>query len=177
MKVLKFDGKSLSNGLGIEKTLEIIKYNKSNNESFCVVVSARGNATDEIIIMLENAKNGQWSEENWINFRENQLKILRGYESIVEEDFKKLKNLFSGVRLLKDYSPKAKDEILSFGEVISAKTLTQLLNNENIQAKFVNSRDFLITNSRFGNAIPKEEISVEKAQKILKEIEIFLKIF
>jgi len=171
MKVLKFGGISLSNGLGLEKTIEIIKHKKNNNESFCVVVSARGNATDEIIAMLENAKNGQWSEENWINFRENQLKVLAGYESIVEKEFKNLKDLFSGVRLLKDYSIKAKDEILSFGEVISAKTLTQLLKNENIQAEFVDARNFLITNSRFGNAIPKEEISEKKAKEILKKFE------
>ena len=136
MKVLKFGGKSLANGLGLEKTLEIIKHKKANEEDICVVVSARGNATDELIALLENARNGQWEEEDWINFKENQLKAIPQQQDILDTDFHNLKNFFAGVKLLKDYSLKTKDEVLSFGEVISAKTLVQVLINEGLSAKF-----------------------------------------
>jgi aspartokinase/homoserine dehydrogenase 1 len=34
MKVLKFGGKSLANGLGLEKTLEIIKHKKRMKKIF-----------------------------------------------------------------------------------------------------------------------------------------------
>ena len=169
MKVLKFGGKSLANGLGLEKTLEIIRHKKANEEDICVVVSARGNATDELIALLENAKSGQWEEEAWINFKENQLKAIPQQEAILETDFQELKNFFAGVKLLKDYSLKTKDEVLSFGEVISAKTLAQLLTNEGLTAQYVDARSFLVTDNRFGNAIPKDDISEQKAKKVFEE--------
>ena len=169
MKVLKFGGKSLANGLGLEKTLEIIRHKKANEEDICVVVSARGNATDELIALLENAKSGQWEEEAWINFKENQLKAIPQQEAILETDFQELKNFFAGVKLLKDYSLKTKDEVLSFGEVISAKTLAQLLTNEGLTARYVDARSFLVTDNRFGNAIPKDDISEQKAKKVFEE--------
>ncbi|MDV4033576.1 bifunctional aspartate kinase/homoserine dehydrogenase I [Elizabethkingia anophelis] len=169
MKVLKFGGKSLANGLGLEKTLEIIKHKKANEEDICVVVSARGNATDELIALLENARNGQWEEEDWINFKENQLKAIPQQKDILDADFHNLKNFFAGVKLLKDYSLKTKDEVLSFGEVISAKTLVQILINEGLSAKFVDARSFLVTDDRFGNAIPKDEISEKNAQVVFEE--------
>ncbi|NAW50069.1 bifunctional aspartate kinase/homoserine dehydrogenase I [Elizabethkingia argentiflava] len=169
MKVLKFGGKSLANGQGLEKALEIIRYKKLNQEDICIVVSARGNTTDTLMALLENAKNGQWEEEDWINFKEDQLKPISQYQSVLEDEFKTLKNFFSGVKLLKDYSLKIKDEILSFGEILSAKTLVHLLNHQSLPAKFVDARTFLITDNRFGNAIPKEEISERFAQKIFQE--------
>ena len=166
MKVLKFGGKSLANGLGLEKTLEIIKHKVDNSEDICLVVSARDNATDELIALLENAKNNKWNEEDFTNFKESQLKEAPNGGSFLEEDFQKLKDYFSGVRLLKDYSLKTKDEVIGFGELISAKTLTEILKEQDIQADFIDARKFLVTDNTFGSAIPKEEISEQKAKEI-----------
>jgi aspartokinase len=47
MKILKFGGKSLSNGDGLNKVVAIIT-DKINQEEIAIVVSARGNATDEL---------------------------------------------------------------------------------------------------------------------------------
>lgn len=113
MKVLKFGGKSLANGLGLKRHWKLSSI-KANEEDICVVVSARGNATDELIALLENARNGQWEEEDWINFKENQLKAIPQQQDILDADFHNLKNFFAGVKLLKDYSLKTKDEVLSF---------------------------------------------------------------
>jgi aspartokinase/homoserine dehydrogenase 1 len=94
----------------------------------------------------------------------------------LDTDFHNLKNFFAGVKLLKDYSLKTKDEVLSFGEVISAKTLVQVLINEGLSAKFVDARSFLITDDRFGNAIPKDEIS-EKMHKLRSRSSIATELF
>ncbi|WP_255577451.1 bifunctional aspartate kinase/homoserine dehydrogenase I [Elizabethkingia sp. JS20170427COW] len=169
MKVLKFGGKSLANGLGLEKTLEIIQHKKNNDEDICVIVSARDNATDELIALLENAKNNTWDEELFVQFKENQLASAPENGAFLAEEFQRLQDFFSGVRLLKDYSLKVKDEVLSFGEVISAKTIAEILKSKGISAKFVDARSFLITDNHFGSAIPKEEISEQKAKAIFEE--------
>ena len=48
MKILKFGGKSLDNGRGIAKVLDIIIDNYRAGESPVVVVSARGKSTDTL---------------------------------------------------------------------------------------------------------------------------------
>ena len=56
MKILKFGGKSLAND-GIEKVIDIII--TSHKEPLSVVVSARGNTTDELEALLEKASRGE----------------------------------------------------------------------------------------------------------------------
>ena len=61
MKILKFGGKSLSNGEGLNKVVQIITDKVSQGENIAVVVSARGNATDELEhILTVAAKNGDY---------------------------------------------------------------------------------------------------------------------
>ena len=61
MKILKFGGKSLSNGDGINKLVAIIANKINHGEKIAVVVSARGNATDELEEILGvAAKNGNY---------------------------------------------------------------------------------------------------------------------
>ena len=63
MKVLKFGGKSLANGEGLNKVVSIISDKVSQGEKIAVVVSARGNATDELEFILSiAAKNGSYKE-------------------------------------------------------------------------------------------------------------------
>ena len=62
MKILKFGGKSLSNGEGIEKVVAIIENKIKQGEEINVVVSARGKATDELEdILFIAAKNGNYN--------------------------------------------------------------------------------------------------------------------
>jgi aspartokinase len=48
MKIIKFGGKSLANGEGINKVLDIIEDKIKQQEKIAIVVSARQNATDEL---------------------------------------------------------------------------------------------------------------------------------
>jgi len=59
MKILKFGGKSLSNGQGVEQVVNIIAKRFFDGEPISVVVSARGNATDELIEILNLAQAGK----------------------------------------------------------------------------------------------------------------------
>lgn len=52
----------------------------------------------------------------------------------------------------------------------------QILINEGLSAKFVDARSFLVTDDRFGNAIPKDEIS-EKMHKLCSKSFITTELF
>ena len=146
MKILKFGGKSLAND-GIEKVIDIII--TSHKEPLSVVVSARGNTTDELEALLEKASRG---EDYTADFQ--QLKDEQQYDPRVsfEPEFQLLEKLLEGVSLLKDYSPKTKDLVLAQGELMSAKLVTALLKRKGLESTFVDSREIFKTDAVIGNA-------------------------
>ena len=76
MKILKFGGKSLSNE-GIQNVVSIIEDKINEGEKIAVVVSARGNATDELEGLLEKASKNEPYKEHLELFRNYQTKIIR----------------------------------------------------------------------------------------------------
>ena len=167
MKILKFGGKSLANGEGINKVLDIIIDKKSKDENIAVVVSARGNATDELgDILTIAAKNGNYKPllESFKSYQQN------GFTNIdLTQEFAILDKLFEGISLIGDYSEKIKDQVLSQGEVISAKTITSLLIEKGINAQFADSRELIKTDSKFGDAQPLEQISKKNVVDYFKK--------
>ena len=145
MKILKFGGKSLAND-GIEKVIDIII--TSHKEPLSVVVSARGNTTDELEALLEKASRG---EDYTADFQ--QVKEEQQYDSRVlfEPEFQLLEKLLEGVSLLKDYSPKTKDLVLAQGELMSAKLVAALLKRKGLESTFVDSREIFKTDAVIGN--------------------------
>jgi len=146
MKILKFGGKSLANE-GIEKVIDIII--TSHKEPLSVVVSARGNTTDELEALLEKASKG---EDYTADFQH--LKNEQQYDPRVsfEPEFQLLEKLLEGVSLLKDYSPKTKDLVLAQGELMSAKLVAALLKRKGLESTFVDSREIFKTDAVVGNA-------------------------
>ena len=149
MKVLKFGGKSLANGKGLETVLSIIIDKVKQGQEIAVVVSARDEATDQLESMLERAAGGEDISDDFSAFKQYQL---AGEDIDFSEEFSVLQRIFDGVSLLGDYNDKIKDNTLAQGEVLSAKYVAHLLRKRGIQAAFADSRQFYVTNSLFGNA-------------------------
>ena len=146
----------MSNGDGINKVVAIIAGKVNNGEQIAVVVSARGNATDELEDILALAsKNGDY-KPLFEDFKSYQRDV---YDVDLSEEFGKLEKLFEGVSLIGDYSVKIKDEVLSKGELISAKLLTAILVKYGIKANFADTRELIKTDSNYGDAQPVEQLS------------------
>lgn len=169
-KVLKFGGKSLSNGGGLEHVLELISDKVASGEHITVVLSAREKATDQLEIMLEKAASGKDYFPDFDAFEKYQRHTYSNID--LSYEFKGLAKLFEGVSLLGDYSPKIKDEVLAYGELISAKLITKLLIGKGVKAVFVDARTFLITDTSFGDAKVFEKPSREKLLSIIESLPI-----
>ncbi|MBS7229893.1 bifunctional aspartate kinase/homoserine dehydrogenase I [Flavobacterium psychroterrae] len=167
MKILKFGGKSLSNGEGLNKVVSIISDKVNQGEQIAVVVSARGKATDELDYILKlAAKNGNY-KPLFENFKTYQISDYPQVD--LSEEFNILEKLFEGVSLIGDYSNKIKDQILSKGELLSAKLLTAILKEKGIPANFVDSRELIKTDSKFGDAQPLEQLSKKNVVNYFKQ--------
>jgi len=167
MKILKFGGKSLANGEGINKVLDIIIDKKSKDENIAVVVSARGNATDELEdILTIAAKNGNY-RPLLESFKSYQQDIYTNVD--LSEEFAILDKLFEGVSLIGDYSEKIKDQVLAQGELLAAKLITAVLQEKGIAARFTDSRELIKTDSNFGDAQPLEQVSRKNVVQYFKK--------
>lgn len=162
MKILKFGGKSLANGNGIAKVLNIIS---QKNEPIVIVVSARGNATDNLIKIVESILDKQ----DYIKYFEQFKNEQQGDSTVnLEDEFNQLSELFKGIKILKECSSKTMDKVLSFGEIISSKWLSYELKSIDIKAIAIDSGDFFITDDNYGKASINHAISNKNTKEFFK---------
>ncbi|MCK0122863.1 bifunctional aspartate kinase/homoserine dehydrogenase I [Gelidibacter sp. F2691] len=159
MKILKFGGRSLANGEGLQHTLAIIKNKVTAQDKIAVVVSARGNATDDLEQVLSKASRREDYQAEFEAFKAYQIQPLPTIDNT--EEFAALENIFYGVKLLGDYSDKIKAEVLAYGELLSAKLITTLLKQDNINANATNAALLIKTDGDFLNAQPNQKQSRE----------------
>lgn len=170
VKVLKFGGKSLANGEGLDTVLKIVTDKSKAGENIAVVVSARNKATDELEAMLEKAANGVDYLKDFKAFEKYQQHTFGHID--LSEEFTSLLKLFQGVAILGDYSPKIKDQVLAHGELISAKTVAHLLVDKGVNAQFVDSRQLIKTDSKFGDAKVLETLSKDNVKSEFGKLDL-----
>ncbi len=157
LKILKFGGKSLANGEGLERVLDIITGKVKSGEPIAVVLSARAKATDELEELLQNAVGGDDIQTKITDFEAYQSEKYQDFD--ISQELKRVSKKLEGVSLIGDYSLKTKDEVLALGELVSAKLVTKLLQDRGVKAEFMDTRTLVKTNSEFGNAKVDERIS------------------
>ncbi|MDP5231923.1 MAG: bifunctional aspartate kinase/homoserine dehydrogenase I [Cellulophaga sp.] len=158
IKILKFGGKSLANGEGLDRVLSIISNKVSQGENIGVVLSARGKGTDHLEAILKKAVKGKDYSKDFKSFKTYQQ---NDSDVNLNEEFSELEKLFEGVALLGDYSAKIKDQVLAFGELISGKVVTKLLHDKGVKAQLLDARKLIKTDANFGEAKVLEAISKE----------------
>ncbi|MCK0156017.1 bifunctional aspartate kinase/homoserine dehydrogenase I [Cellulophaga sp. F20128] len=161
IKVIKIGGKSLANGDGISHVIAKIASKVKAEENIAVVVSARGNSTDDLEALLDLAANASPYKSAFEAFASYQK---NGLDIDLSSEFNELLRLLDGVALLGDYSLRIKDQVLAFGELISAKVLVALLAKEGIKAEVLDARKLIKTDATYGSANVLEEISKENVQ-------------
>ena len=128
MKVLKFGGTSVGSEKGLSQVKKIVE---SCSEDVIVVVSALGGITDQLLLTARLAAAGDEAympQCTAMIARHNELveKIVLpehrpGVQNRLDELLDELRNIFKGVYLIRDLSPKTTDMILSYGERLSSE--------------------------------------------------------
>ena len=152
--VLKFGGKSLSNGSGLESVLQIISDKVAVGENIAVVLSAREKATDILESLLAKAAKGLSYHDAFEAFKSYQAHACKKVD--LTPEFRSLAKLFEGVALLGDYSAKVKDEVLAYGELLSGKLVVALLQERGIKAQLLDSRKLIVTCLLYTSPSPRD---------------------
>jgi len=156
IKVLKFGGASIKNSERIANVFSII--NNFKNQKIIIVFSAIANVTN----MLEDLvdlyfNNSQQLKSKLLEIRNVHAQITK---ELFEKDHKvfiEIEKIFSEIDFfLKTNSNKnlsfVYDQIVSAGELLSSKILSNYLTNNNFENTLVDARDIIKTNDKYQNA-------------------------
>lgn len=174
MKVMKFGGTSVGS---VNSILSVKKIVESAGEPVIVVVSALGGITDQLISTSRMAAMGDAAYEG--AYRE----IVRRHEEMVQgvipagetqtllhyqvnELLDELKDIFQGIYLIKDLSPKTSDTIVSYGERLSSLIASRLIQG----AVWFDSRTFIKTEKKHNKHTLDTELTNRLVREAFKEI-------
>lgn len=161
MKVLKFGGSSMGSAENIRKVAAIVR-SAGDGGRCAVVVSAMQGTTDKLI------EAGRMAERGDEHFRKVVAAIEHRHRETVAELFpngvpsrlaseidsalRELTDICEGVRLVGELSARTLDRILSFGELVSSRILSEFLASEGVNNRWADSREMIVTDSNFGAA-------------------------
>lgn len=160
MKILKFGGSSIAYPERIQKALNLVS-EISKQERTVVVVSAFQGVTDQLIDLGKKASNGDASyleQLSALKSRHQQsIKELIPQQTIefqkeIDSRFKELEDVLHGVYLIRELSLRTLDVIMSFGELFSARIITEAARATGLAVEFLDTRAIIKTDSKFGSA-------------------------
>ena len=165
MKVMKFGGTSVGSVESILSLKRIVE-EAASNERVIVVVSALGGITDKLIKTADLAVNGN------MEFNSEFRKIVERHHSLIDTVIPnkseratlleevdmllgELNNIYQGLALINNMTPKSEATIVSYGERISSRIVTSLIDG----AVRFNARHFIKTETKHKKYILADEIT------------------
>ena len=169
---MKFGGTSVGSVNSILNLKSIVE-TAAKQENVIVVVSALGGITDKLIKTAEMAVNGNeaFKEEfqqivarhheliySIIQCEEKRAELLQEVDKLLNE----LNNIYHGLALINNITPKSEATIVSYGERLSSRIVTALIDG----AVRYNARKFIKTEVKHGKNI----LANEESDKLIHEI-------
>ena len=162
MKILKFGGTSVGNAERILHVVDIIQNYHLSNVKIAAVFSAFSGVTDQLIEVSNRAIK---RDNSYLGLYQNlRLKHIDIFDLLVTHSKKKsalkhitdhfdeLNDILKGLYLLRELTPRILDNILSYGERLSAFIISEALKSKNVDCEYVNTATIIKTDSGFGNA-------------------------
>ena len=174
MKVLKFGGSSVGS---VNSILSVKKIVEAVEEPVVVVVSALGGITDKLIKTSEMAADGNAAyEKEYRDIVNRHIEMVytvipagEGRSILldqVNELLNELKDIFQGIYLIRDLSPKTSATIVSYGERLSSIIVTALIEG----AVWYDSRTFIKTEKKHSRHILDSDLTAELVRETFKEL-------
>ncbi len=168
MKVLKFGGTSVGT---VESLSHVKRIVEGLDEQVIVVVSALGGITDQLIATAQMASKGDSAYlENYAKIIERHNVVINGMvpveclldvRSITGPLLEELGNIYRGVSLIKDLSPRTLDIVVSYGERLSSVIISRVIDG----AVHFDSRNFIKTERQFNKHIVDSETTGDLIHK------------
>lgn len=162
MLTMKFGGTSVGDVPRLQEVVAIVK--KFRNEQPVVVASAMGGLTNVLLDTAQRAVERKTGEVNnaIASIRDRHLQIantlIQDYPRRAalikqqQDSIDELANLYHGVGLLRELSPRSLDAIASFGEILSCMQIAAIFEENGIPSQFIDARTIIRTDDNYGEA-------------------------
>lgn len=172
MIVSKFGGTSVGTFEAMQRSAKIVAADQNRQ---VIVISATSGTTNDLVA-LSSEKDSTNREEILGRIEERHLSIIEECED--QDQLKKdFFEEFSNLREHLDFAGRDKrwkDTLFSFGELMSTRIFVQVLNENGVEAEWLDARQVMKTDSTFGNADPIITSIKTKANELIKSGKIYL---
>jgi aspartate kinase len=164
---MKFGGSSLADAARLRQVAALVR--EAAPFAPVVVLSAMGKTTDALFRAANAAKQG-----DSVGALEHARGVFAAHATVALDLFgeeipvalansldaarEELEQILRGVSLLRELSPRSMDSIASLGERLSTQMLAALLAREEFSATLFDARKVLVTDARFGRAMPRMDL-------------------
>lgn len=157
MIVMKFGGSSVANAERIRHVASIIKAYQDKRP--VVVLSAMGDTTDHLLEAADKAVLGEVDVAGVAKLHEETAAELGIKIETIQALLTELKQLLTGISMLKEISKRSRDYLVSFGERMSVRMMAAFLESQGIPAKFYDAWDIgIVSDSNYMSAELLEEV-------------------
>ena len=157
MIVMKFGGSSVANAERIKHVASIIKAYQEKRPA--VVLSAMGDTTDHLLEAADKAVEGVVDVAGVAKLHEDTAAELGVDIQTIRALLDELKQLLTGISMLKEISKRSRDYLVSFGERMSVRMMASYLEKEGIPAKFYDAWDIgMVSDSNYMSAELLDEV-------------------
>lgn len=162
MVALKFGGSSVANPQNLNRVLSIIKKELPENDKVFIILSALGGVTDNLLKAASMAmnQNEKYAEildavakrhiamvKEMVPLQHQSALLTR-----VKELCNEIEDICKGIFLVRELTPHTSDSVCSYGEILSTTIFSSVLHYNGVANLLCDSRQFIKTDSHFGNA-------------------------
>ncbi len=169
IRVFKFGGASVKDATGVRNLIKVLK--ETGSEKKLIVVSAMGKTTNALEIVVQDYLDSFSVPMSLRPVKEYHREIMEGlFQSKEEPVFFKVETLFTELENFLQHNKSTQydfvyDQIVSYGELISTTIVTEYLISQNIDATWLDARNFIKTDSTYRDA----QVNWDKTQQLIKE--------
>ena len=179
MIVMKFGGTSVADAAAIDRTAEIVRGRLPRHP--VVVVSAMSKVTDALLAAGRAAGEGKRAQalelSQGLRQRHHatakELVTTAQYSTLsadLEREFDTLDELLKGVCAVGELSPRSSDYVVSYGERLNSRVVTEAYTARGIRAAVVDARQVMITDAQHMKAIPQTEQVEHRAKHFVRPL-------
>ena len=170
MKIFKFGGASVKDAQGVKNVALVLE--SAGFERVLLVVSAMGKTTNALEKAVQNYFDKTDYQSEIEKVKQNHLEISRGLFQENHPVFAEISLFFDDIEsfLRRNKSPNYNfvyDQVVSCGEMISSKILSEYLNDIQFRNVWLDARDYVKTDSNYREG----NINWEETQRKISELD------
>ncbi|MBW8359784.1 MAG: aspartate kinase [Weeksellaceae bacterium] len=171
MKVFKFGGASVKDAEGVKNVARVLE--SQGFDACLLVVSAMGKTTNALEQVVDLYFKKDDYQEHIAQIKRNHIQIAEGLFSRENEVFNEISLFFDDLEsfLRRNKSPNYSfvyDQVVSCGEMISSKIVSEYLNETNYSNQWLDARDYIKTDETYREGVvnwQKTEAFIRTLQK------------